>query len=179
MSLLRTLFLALLPALFLAVALPSSTAWADVNLNTASQGELEGLPGIGPAKASAILEFRDQHGGFASVEQLDDVPGIGPATMSNLRPLVSVDGEAVAASAAPTSNDTSDAPRSSAAGAINVNTADLVQLQTLPGIGPAKALAIVTDRDANGAFTSCGALQRVHGIGPATVTKISAMCTTD
>lgn len=63
-------------------------AFAQVDLNTATQSELESLPGIGPAKARAILEYRQQHGPFLSVEELAKVKGIGPATVERLRPEV-------------------------------------------------------------------------------------------
>jgi competence protein ComEA len=55
-----------------------------VHLNSATQAELEELDGIGPALASRIIEYRDQHGGFASVEELDEVSGIGPARLAAL-----------------------------------------------------------------------------------------------
>jgi competence protein ComEA len=46
------------------------------------------LPGIGPVTAQKILEFRQTHGAFASVDDLDAVPGIGPARLDQLRELV-------------------------------------------------------------------------------------------
>ncbi len=57
-----------------------------VDINTADAALLEELPGIGPAKALAILALRGERGAFASVEELDDVKGIGPATLERLRP---------------------------------------------------------------------------------------------
>jgi competence protein ComEA len=59
-----------------------------ISLSTASDGELQTLPGIGPAMAARIIAFREQHGPFTSVDELDEIPGVGPATMERLRPLV-------------------------------------------------------------------------------------------
>lgn len=60
-------------------------AAGPININTASASELEALPGIGPALAARIVEYRDGHGPFASVDDLTDVPGIGPAKLEALR----------------------------------------------------------------------------------------------
>lgn len=62
-----------------------------INLNTASGAELELLPGIGPALAARILEYRKEHGRFRSVDELDNVKGIGPRTLEKLRPLVTIE----------------------------------------------------------------------------------------
>ena len=60
-------------------------AAGPININTAGASELEALPGIGPALAARIVEYRDGHGPFASVDDLTDVPGIGPAKLEALR----------------------------------------------------------------------------------------------
>ncbi|MEU3460200.1 ComEA family DNA-binding protein [Streptomyces sp. NPDC006733] len=59
-----------------------------VSLNSATAEQLETLPGVGPVLARHILDYRAQHGGFASVEQLRDVTGIGDRRFSDLKPLV-------------------------------------------------------------------------------------------
>lgn len=55
---------------------------------------------------------------------------------------------------------------------IDVNTADAELLAELPGIGPSRAAAIIEERDTNGTFTDAADLERVSGIGPATVDRI-------
>ena len=63
---------------------------APVDLNTATAGELDALPGVGPVTAAAILAWRAANGRFTSVDQLGEVDGIGPARLERLRPLVRV-----------------------------------------------------------------------------------------
>ncbi len=63
---------------------------AVVNVNTASEAELERLPGVGPAKARAIIEHRKKSGGFHTVDDLVAVPGIGEKALARLRPHVTV-----------------------------------------------------------------------------------------
>ncbi|MCY3787048.1 MAG: ComEA family DNA-binding protein [bacterium] len=63
---------------------------ALLDLNAATAAELEGLPGIGPVTAAAIVEHRERRGPFASVEALEDVTGIGPVKLSRIEDLVTV-----------------------------------------------------------------------------------------
>ncbi len=58
---------------------------APININTASALELEQLDGIGPVLAQRIVDYREQHGPFASVDQLDNVSGIGPKRLAAMR----------------------------------------------------------------------------------------------
>ncbi|MFA6046900.1 MAG: ComEA family DNA-binding protein [Phycisphaerales bacterium] len=69
---------------------PTLAIKSTININTATQAELELLPGIGPAMAGRILEYRAQHGAFKSIADLDNVKGIGPKTLAKLTPLVRV-----------------------------------------------------------------------------------------
>ena len=63
---------------------------APVNLNTATLEQLDALDGIGPATAQSILDFREERGGFGSVEELGEVPGIGEKRLATLREGVTV-----------------------------------------------------------------------------------------
>jgi competence protein ComEA len=61
-----------------------------INVNTATNTELEELPGVGEVIAQAIVDYRTENGPFTSVDQLLDVSGIGDATLENIRDLVTV-----------------------------------------------------------------------------------------
>ena len=59
-----------------------------VSLSSATVDELDELPGVGPITAQKIIDYRTEHGPFASVDDLDAVPGIGPTRIEQLRELV-------------------------------------------------------------------------------------------
>lgn len=63
---------------------------APLNLNTATPAELEKLPGIGPATAARIVEYRQKNGAFKKVEELMNVRGIAEKTFLQLKPLITV-----------------------------------------------------------------------------------------
>lgn len=98
----RAFWLALLTAFGLALA---GSSFAEdvspqlagiVNINTATPEQLEWLPGIGEARAKAIVEMRKQRGGFKSVDELTEVKGIGETGIERLRPFVSTEGKTTA-----------------------------------------------------------------------------------
>lgn len=162
---------------------------AAVDVNTADLSELETLPGIGPSKAAAIVQYRTEYGPFTSVDDLDNVPGIGPSTLASLRDQVTIGkgGKAAASASTPSAapsgasasaSSASDAP-SKPAGAcsVNINSADAAGLENLPGIGASKAAAILQHRVDNGPFASCDALDDVSGIGPSTISGLRDCCT--
>jgi competence protein ComEA len=61
-----------------------------IDLNTASAGLLDTLPGIGPALAQAIIDFREHVHPFQSIAEVQEVPKIGPVTIQNMRELITV-----------------------------------------------------------------------------------------
>lgn len=67
------------------------TADGRIALNTADRTALCTLPGIGPVKAQAILDYRKEHGRFSSLEELLQVPGIGEKTLAALWPLLTLE----------------------------------------------------------------------------------------
>jgi competence protein ComEA len=71
---------------------------AVVNLNTATVEQLDALPGIGPATASRIVEYRQKNGAFKKIEDLMNVRGIGEKNFLKLKPLITVGAPKTAAS---------------------------------------------------------------------------------
>ncbi len=61
-----------------------------MDLNTASEAQLDTLPRIGPVRAGDIVAYRELNGPFTSVDQVTEISGIGPATLEGIRPLVAV-----------------------------------------------------------------------------------------
>ncbi len=78
------------PAASAAKHASTATAASPVNLNTATQAQLESLPGIGPSAAQRILEYRQKNGTFKKVEDLMNVKGIGEKSFLKLKPLITV-----------------------------------------------------------------------------------------
>lgn len=143
-------------------ALPLA-AQAQLELNTATAAELAKLPGLGKAKAAAVVEYRDKNGAFESVEQLRQVKGIGKATVEKLRPHLSVNGKVDAAAVAAFKE----------ASRVDLSTATASELRKLPGIGKAKAQAILDYREANGGFKSVDELAQVKGISKNAAAKLA------
>lgn len=171
-----------------------------LDLNRATLDELDRLPGIGPAKAKAIIDTRERLGGFRSVEQLDDVTGIGAKTLERLRPYVKVEGAAATSASqaaappagarppamagtlptparAPAVAKARPTARAAVAGSplplVNINTAAESELLAIKGIGPVIARRIVEERQLHGPFRTPQDLDaRIKGIGPANLQKM-------
>ncbi|MHB1215796.1 MAG: ComEA family DNA-binding protein [Thiobacillus sp.] len=79
--------------LLVLVGLMAFPAFAAVNINTATQSELEVVKGLGPAKAKAIIMYREANGNFKHLDELDRVKGFGKASVDKLKMDLSVDPE--------------------------------------------------------------------------------------
>jgi competence ComEA-like helix-hairpin-helix protein len=126
--------------------------------NFADEIELRRLPGIGPAKASAIVRDRRENGPFGSLEDLERVVGLGEKSVSRLAPHLAL-------------TSVPSASRSQR-GLIDLNRAGLEELVQLPGIGPELAGRIVEFRQRSGGFREPDDLLAVPGIGPGIMEKI-------
>lgn len=80
-------------ALLIGLAFCTLNAFAAVNVNTATQAQLETLSDIGPVKAKAIIDYRTKNGPFKTVDDLEKVPGIGKAILAKIKPDVTISGE--------------------------------------------------------------------------------------
>jgi DNA uptake protein ComE-like DNA-binding protein len=154
---------------------PPTSVMAPVDLNAATQAQLEALPGVGAATAKKIIAGRP----YASVQDLSRA-GVSAKTITKITPMVTVSGSAAAASAAPASPAASSRKSSAAkgsakaapAGPVDLNTATQAQLESLPGVGPATAKKIVAGRP----YTAVGDLSRA-GVPAGTIAKITPMVT--
>ncbi|NLK22850.1 MAG: competence protein ComEA [Clostridiales bacterium] len=61
-----------------------------VNLNTATDIELQSLPGVGPSKAKSIIEYREKNGGFKSIDEIKNIKGIGESSFEKLKDKITI-----------------------------------------------------------------------------------------
>jgi competence protein ComEA len=155
-----------------------------LDVNRAARAELMQVPGVGPALADRLLAYRKVHGPFQNLEDLRRVPGVGPATWRRLRDHLCVEppppGTVVAvrdahikppAPAKEKRTGQSKKEEALAGQVININRANLTDLQKLPGIGVKLSQRIVEERGKR-PFADVNELRRVSGIGPKTLEKI-------
>lgn len=147
-----------------------------LNINTASEQELAsgGLYRIGPARARAIVDYRNVHGAFRSLGEIENVPGIGPKTLEGIRDHVTVGEQLSAPSSAATTTalslvrplgETFDAVVEKRPPArININQASAEELTQLKGVGPVIAQEIIAYRRTHGPFRRPEDLMKVKGI---------------
>jgi DNA uptake protein ComE-like DNA-binding protein len=148
----------------------TSSANAKVDLNTASEKELESLSGVGAATAKKIIAGRP----YSSTSDLSKA-GVSAATITEITPLVTVGSAAPAPGQSPTNKpaNPAKATASSTAGAkVDLNTASAAELKELPGVGDATAKKIISGRP----YSSVNDLSKA-GVSGSTITKITPLVT--
>ena len=128
-----------------------------IEINTADAIELRRLPGVGKSRAAAIVEDRLVHGPYGAIEDLVRVSGIGEGLMSSLKGYLKV---------TYVGRVTADNPTISR---LDLNRAQIKELEQITGIGPALAARIAAARTARGRFHSLDQLLEIPGIGPKTL----------
>jgi len=132
-----------------------------IDVDHATVDDLTRLPGVGAVMAKRIVADRESRGVFGSIAGLRRVHGMGPSVLARLAPHLSFGG--VPAEALGTSRSDS----------MDLNRATVADLVTLPGIGPARAAAIVAFRDSVGPFRQLEDLRRVPGISAALIKRLA------
>ncbi|MDP8215349.1 MAG: helix-hairpin-helix domain-containing protein [Candidatus Euphemobacter frigidus] len=153
--------------IFILMFLSTGPAYAGklVDINTADATALRRLPGIGPVLSQRIVTNRESNGSFKDPEDIIRVYGLGRKKYEAIKDLITAsrqEGRVYKAKKAPK---------------INLNTATQVELESLPGIGPIKALRIIEYREKQGGFKRVEELVEVWGIGPRTYETLKDLIT--
>ena len=144
-----------------------------IDADRASAAELARLPRVGLALAKRIVADREAHGPFGGLSGLDRVPGVGPGLLAALGPHLAFSGLSARVPELPITPSQPGAPtQAEAPEPVDLNDADVASLDALPGVGPARALAVVRYREANGPFRAVQDLARVPGFGPAALNRL-------
>jgi competence protein ComEA len=174
------------------------TLGLPIDLNRASAEDLDAIPGLGPALAQRIVDYRQAHGPFKQVEDLRKVSGVGPQNLQKLKPFLGLGGPE--ASAPPdwkapmtTGESVSGTNLESQEGqlpgsktglgpktpghVIDPNLASKADLETLPGIGPVMAQRIIDYRRVHGPYKKIADLRKVSGIGRKKLEKMKPYLT--
>ena len=131
-----------------------------IDINLADEPSLRRLPGVGPSRATAILRDRKSRGRYASAGDLARVQGIGEGLVARLEPHLDYGSNAETSSRRPNSQG------------IDINRAQIKELEQITGIGPALAARIVDFRARNGRFKTLDDVLDVPGIGPSTLENL-------
>jgi competence protein ComEA len=151
-----------------------------IDLNTASAEEIARLPRVGMSLAKRIVADRLARGVFRGLSDVDRVPGVGPSLLRTIQERVSFSPSGPGSGAPSVGGANSRAPgtygeslASEKASPVELNSATEADLLTLPGIGPARARAILAYRRENGPFAAVSDLGRVPGISHTLVVRLT------
>ena len=165
--------LAFVPAFAAAQSKPAPTATAKVDINSASQTELESLPGVGAATAKKIIAGRP----YAAVSDLSKA-GVPAATITKITPLVTI-GPATGAPAKPSTppatqptKSTATTEKATSGAKVDLNTASEKDLEDLPHVGPTTAKKIIAGRP----YAAVGDLAKA-GVPAATIQALTPLVT--
>lgn len=168
-----------------------------IDLNRATAVDLEAVPGLGPALARRIIDYRNAHGPFKKVEDLREVSGISPPNLEKLKPYLglgtpeasappdweamttgeSVSGYHLESQEGRLPGSKSDIGPKPPGRVIDPNIASKADLETLPGIGPVMARRIIDYRRAHGPYKKIADLRKVSGIGRKKLDKMKPYLT--
>jgi competence ComEA-like helix-hairpin-helix protein len=147
-----------------------------IDVDRASAAELARLPRVGLALAKRIVADREAHGPFGGPAGLDRVSGVGPGLLAALGPHLAFSGPSAHPPSLPIT-PSQPGPPSVAGGSpvVDLNSADVASLDALPGVGQARALAVVRYREANGPFRAVQDLAQVPGFGPGALKRLQGL----
>ncbi|MFH1563253.1 MAG: ComEA family DNA-binding protein [Nitrospirota bacterium] len=157
-----------------------------VNINTAFLEELIELPKIGLQTAKRIIEYRKTYGKFRAIEEITKVKGIGQKTLEKIKGEITVGTISSLVGQASSLSSSNLLSKSNTFNEgktfdkkVNLNTASLKEIESLPKIGPVIAKKIIEYRNANGGFKSIEEIMEVRGIGEKTYEKIRELITVE
>jgi len=149
-----------------------------IDVDRATAEELARLPRVGLALAKKIVADREAKGAFGGPGGLDRVAGVGAGLLAAIGPHLAFSGPSGPAANLPiTSTQRGAQAEAASPRTVDLNSADVASLDALPGIGQARASAIVRYREANGPFHAVQELARVPGIGPAALIRLQGRVT--